>query len=355
MKKNRILALTMAIALIFALTGCTPPAQPTSTPTPTPAAGGNATPAPTPEVPDTPQPTPAGDPVNVLMLKGPTGLGAAKLMADSEAGSTAQTYVFSVDADPSAVPAKLTNGELDIAALPTNVAANLYNKNESIQMLALNTLGVLYILENGNTVQSMADLAGKTLYATGQGANPEFVLNYLLEKNGLTSGEDVTVEWKASDELVALMGAGEATLCMLPVPAATGVLMKNKDVRAALDLTAEWSRWASDGSVLTMGCVVARKEFVEQHPDAVKTFLTEYAASIEYVVGDPEEAAALAAKYGITPNANVAKAAIPQANLVCITGTDMAAAIQGYYDVLWRADPKSIGGSIPDDGFYYVP
>lgn len=355
MKKLRITALLLTAALLFALAGCTPPAQPTSTPSPTPAAGGDPAPTPTPAATDAPQPTPAGDPVHVLMLKGPTGLGAAKLMADNEAGTSAQPYVFSVEADPSAVPAKLVNGELDIAALPTNVAANLYNKNESIQMLALNTLGVLYILENGNTVQSMSDLAGKTLYATGQGANPEFVLNYLLERNGLTPGEDVTVEWKASDELVALMGAGEADLCMLPVPAATGVLMKNKDVRAALDLTAEWSRWASDGSVLTMGCVVVRKEFAEQHPGAVDTFLTEYAASIEYVTGSPDQAAALAAKYGITPSEGVAKAAIPQANLVYIDGTDMAAAIQGYYDVLWRADPKSIGGSIPDDGFYYVP
>ncbi len=362
MKLKRIFALALAAALALALAGCTLPAQPTPTPTPVSTLPASPTAAPTDAAPSPTQSAGEVDVVNVLMLKGPTGLGAAKLMADNEAGTTAQKYAFTVDAGPGTVPAKLVSGEVDIAALPTNVAANLYNKDGGIQMLALNTLGVLYILENGNSVNSMADLAGKTLYATGQGANPEFVLNYLLEQNGLDPASDVTVEWKASDELVTLMGTGDVSLAMLPVPAATGVLKKNQDVRAALDLTEEWDRWADDSSVLTMGCVVARKEFVEQHPDAVDTFLAEYAASIAYMTDEANMAlstdanpAQLAAKYEIVPSAAIAADAIPQANLICIAGQDMAAGIQGYYEVLWRADPSSIGGGIPDDGFYYVP
>jgi len=289
------------------------------------------------------------------MLKGPTGMGAAKLMADAEAGTAGQKYAFTVDADPSAVPAKLTSGEVDIAALPTNVAANLYNKTGDIQLLALNTLGVLYILEQGDSIQSMGDLAGKTIYATGQGANPEYVLNFLLAQNGLTPGEDVTIEWKASDELSTLAAAGDVDVCMLPVPAATTVLMKNSQMRAALDLTEEWDRASTDGSALTMGCVVVRTEFAQAHPEAVDTFLTEYAASIEYIKGGSEDAAQLAAQCGIVPSTQVAAAAIPQANLICVTGRDIAPAIQGYYFVLWEADPASIGGGLPDDGFYYVP
>jgi len=165
-------------------------------------------------------------------------MGAAKLLSDNDSGSAAASYNVTLGSDPAndIVP-KLINGELDLAAIPTNLAAALYNRTGGeIQLLALNTLGVLHILENGESVHSLADLAGKTLYATGQGANPEYVLNYLLEQNGLTPGVDVTIEWKASDELTALMASGEAALGMLPVPAATSVMMQNQDVRDAIDL-----------------------------------------------------------------------------------------------------------------------
>lgn len=365
MKRKRLLALGLALVLSLSLAACSR-GEGEATPTP----GGGVTPTPTDAVTPTPTggegPTPTsgqeGEGVRVLMLKGPTGLGAAKLMADNDAGTAAQRYAFTVDADPSAVPAKLASGEVDIAALPTNVAANLYNKNGGIRMLALNTLGVLYLLERGESVHSMGDLAGKTLYATGQGANPEYVLRFLLEQSGLDPDADVTIQWRATaDEVSTLMAAREAELCMLPVPAATGLLRKDSAVRAAVDLTEAWSQSVTDGSTLTMGCMVARAEFLEENPEAVETFLTEYAASIEYMKenagspSDSESPAALAAQYGIVPSAEVAADAIPQANLVCVTGVNMIQSIQGYYQVLWRADSASIGGSLPDDGFYYVP
>lgn len=345
LKRNRLLALTLGLVLLCSCTPKTPEPAPTSTPTPAPTAEPTATPAPEPVE------------VDVAMLKGPTGLGAAKLMEDDGMNrlSGENLYGFLPCAEPTEAVALLTKGEADIAALPTNMASILYHKLDGgIQLLALNTYGVLYILENGESIQSMADLEGKTLHAYGQGANPEFVLNYLLKQNEVDP-ETVDIQWHAStDEVTALMASGQAEACMLPVPAATAVLMQNEDVRQALDLTEEWDNAGGDG-VLTMGCVVVRTEFAKEHPQAVETFLTEYEASIRYMT-DPanlSEAADLAEKQGIVPKAAVAGKAISAANLCFVTGDDMMAGIQGYYRVLYQADPASIGGSIPDGAFYY--
>lgn len=345
MKRKQLIALALGLTL---LCSCKPkPVEPTPTPTPAPT--------PTAE----PTPTPVQDPVevDVAMLKGPTGLGCAKLMEDDGMNrlSGKNQYGFLPCAEPTEAVALLTKGRADIAALPTNLASTLYHKLDGgIQLLALNTYGVLYILENGESVRSMADLEGRTVHAYGQGANPEFVLNYLLEQNGVEP-ETVDVQWHSStDEVSALMASGEADVCMLPVPAATAVLMQNGDVREALDLTEEWINAGADG-VLTMGCVVVRTEFAREHPQAVETFLEEYEASIDYMM-DPanlSDAALLAEKQGIVPKAAVAEKAIPSANLCFVTGDEMMDGIQGYYQVLFRADPASIGGSIPDGAFYY--
>jgi NitT/TauT family transport system substrate-binding protein len=292
--------------------------------------------------------------VNLAVLKGNTGMSAVKLLSDNEEGTTANDYAVTIAAAPDEVTGKLINGDLDIAALPTNVAATLYNKTDGgVQMLAVCGLGVLYVLEKGDTVHSVADLAGKTLYATGQGANPEYVLNYLLKQNGLEAGRDVTVEWRTADELSTLMASGEIDLAMMPVPAATGVVMKNPDVRFALDFTKEWDAVADHG-VLTMSCVAVRTAFAQEHPEAVNAFLKEYAASVDYVKNNVEAGAELVAKYEITPNAKIAAAAIPQINLIYVDGEEMRDSIQGYFEVLSAADPKSIGGGIPADDFYYV-
>ena len=352
MKRKSVTALLLALAVLAGLlAGCTQQeAQGSPAPAPTAAqeqgTGESPAPSETTSAAERPQ-------VRLAMLSGPTGMGAAKLIADSDAGTTLNDYTVELAAQPTELQAKLINGDLDIAALPTNVASVLYNKTEGgVQLLALNTLGVLYILENGERVNSMADLRGRTIYATGQGANPEYVLNYLLEQNGLDPASDVTIEWRSTgDEVAALMASGEAELAMLPVPAATAVLKQNSDVRAAIDLNDAWEASGAAGT-FTMGCVVVRTEFAQENPQAVENFLTEYAASIDYVKNNQEEAAALIAQYGITPSEQIALAAIPQANLVCITGLDMLD-IQSYYEVLFQADPKSIGGSIPDSAFYY--
>ena len=307
-------------------------------------------PGPGPEGPDDPAGT-----VSVMVLSGPTGVGAAKLMSDSEAGCA---YSFQVVGDNSEVTAALVrpDGPVDIACIATNVAANLYNKTDgAIQILAVNTLGVLYILEKGDKVQEVSDLRGRTIYATGQGANPEFILNHLLRKNDLDPAGDVDIQWMTAQEVTAKMAASADGVCMLPVPAATALLMKDTSVRQALDVSAEWDQ-VSD-SPLVMGCVVARTRFIQENPAAVERFLEEYGQSIAYM-SDPENldsAAALVAQYGITASAQAAKAAIPQCNLTFLTGTEMRGAVQDYYGVLYEADPASIGGGNPDDDFYYNP
>ena len=357
---RKLLALTLSLALTAGLAACSTqaPAEDTTPPESTAPAAETQTPAADEFLPY--------QTVHLGLLSGPTGMGAAKMLADNdeayaqvEAGTyeegTLLRYEVTLGSDPAndIVP-RLTNGELDIAAIPTNLAATLYNRTDGgIKLLALNTLGVLHILENGDTVNSLADLEGRTLYATGQGSNPEYVLNYLLEANGLDPAADVDIQWLASEELTARMASGDIDLCMLPVPAATTVMMQNSDVRDAIDLNDAWTESGAQGT-FTMGCLVARTEWLEDNSELVPGILEEYAASIDYANSNPEEAAALIEQYGIVPKAAVAQAAIPQANMVCITGEDMKG-IADYYQVLFDADPTSIGGAIPGEDFYYIP
>lgn len=359
---RKLLALTLSLALTAGLAACSTqaPAEDTAPPESTAPAAETQTPAAETAVPY--------QTVHLGLLSGPTGMGAAKMISDSDAAyaqiedgtydpsnGVLEHYEVTLGSDPAndIVP-RLTNGELDIAAIPTNLAATLYNRTDGgIKLLALNTLGVLHILENGDTVNSLADLEGRTLYATGQGSNPEYVLNYLLEANGLDPAADVDIQWLASEELTARMASGDIDLCMLPVPAATTVMMQNSDVRDAIDLNDAWTESGAQGT-FTMGCLVARTEWLEDNSELVPGILEEYAASIDYANSNPEEAAALIEQYGIVPKAAVAQAAIPQANMVCITGEDMKG-IADYYQVLFDADPTSIGGAIPGEDFYYIP
>ena len=347
---KKLFSLVLALSLALGLAACGPTEAPETETTP-PAA--ETTPAPESPAPETETPAAEKTTVRLGLLNGPTGMGAAKLLADNDAGETVNHYTVTLGSDPAnEIVPKLNSGELDIAALPTNVAANLYNKTGKVQLLALNTLGVLHILENGDTVNTLADLSGRTLYAINQGTNTEYVLDYLLTQNGLDPETDVDIQWRTSEEVTSLMASGEIDLCMLPVPAATTVLMQNADVRDAVDLSDAWEESGAAGT-FTMGCVVVRTEFAQEHPEAVAAFLTEYEASINFIKDNPEEGAALIEQYGIVPKAAVAQAAIPQANMIFTAGADMKS-ISSYYEVLFAADPESIGGSIPDDAFYYI-
>ena len=284
--------------------------------------------------------------LRIAALKGPTGMGMAPLM-DKEAYPN---YEISIGSDPSAVTSSFIAGEYDIAAVPVNVAAVLYNKLEGdVVMLGINTLGVLYVLENGEEIKSMADLSGKTLYATGQGSTPEFVLNYLLEKNGLT---DVTVEYKAEhSELAALMADGSVTLGMMPEPNVTATMAKNADLRVALDMTEEWNK-VSD-TKLVQGVIVARRSFVTEHETAIKQFMESYGKAVELINTASDEACQMIVDAEILPAAPIAKAAIPRCNIVFITGDEMKASVSALYEIFFAAEPKSVGGKLPAEDLYY--
>ena len=295
--------------------------------------------------------SPVGE-VRIGVLKGPTGIGASYLLSENKEGKTINKYTETILAEATDMIGQLAAGQLDIAAIPTNAAVSLYNKtNGGVRIIALNTAGVLYILENGNAVSQVSDLKGKTLYAVGQGSNPEYILRFILSKNGIDPDKDVDIQFLDSAELTTRMATGEIGLCMLPVPAVTTVLTKNPSVRIALDLTEEWDK-LNVGSKLTMGCVVVRTEFLKENKAAVLTFLREYQKSIEYVKANPAEAGQMCADFGIVPAAAIATKAIPDSNLIFVSGDEIRPYIEGYFQVLYDANPKSIGGAMPKDDFY---
>ena len=294
-----------------------------------------------------------------MALSGPTGVGASWLMKNYDAHSDFSDKLFTVGStivtDNKEVTDALINRDTQFAAVATNVAAMLSARSDgAIQVLAVNTLGVLYILEKGDTVHNMADLKGKTLYAPSntKGANPEHILNHLLEGNGVNPSE-VNIEWLTPQEITAKMSSSDAGICMLPVPAATALLVKDSSVREAISLSDAWMDL--EESPLPMGCLVARTDYIEECPDMVERFLYAYQESIEYM-SDPANiagASALVAEYGFAPNAKVAEKAIPQCSLTFVTGQEMRDMLEDYYSILFQAAPESIGGGLPYDSFYY--
>ena len=305
------------------------------------------------DLPDSAEPF-KGEKVNLALLSGSTGLGASRLIVDAKAKNTINDYTIDVLSDPTAVIAGVKTGKYDLAALPVNAAAKLYNMPDAdVQVVALNTLGVLYVLENEtNGIASLSDLKGKTVYTTGEGATPQYILEYLLKKNGLTAGEDVTVIYRATADEVQIDAQTAGAVVMLPEPKATVVSKAIPTVKYALDMTAEWDKVTD--SRLTQGCIVAQKKFAQEHRDALEAFLSEYKASVVFVNAADDQAASAVVDAGIIGKAPVAKIAIPKSNLVCLEGEEMKAALSGTLSVLFELDPKSVGGKMPDDGFYFM-
>lgn len=285
--------------------------------------------------------------VNIGVLKGPTGMSAAWLMDQNDQKLSANEYNFTVAGTPDAITGQLINGDMDIAALPTNAISALYNKTEGkISVLGVNALGVLYILENGNSINSVSDLAGKTVLASGKGSTAEYVLNYILEKNGVIA----KIVWAAEhSEAATLALKGDYDIVMLPEPFVTNVTAKSDAFRVALDLTEEWE--ALGNGELTMGGIAVRTAFLEEHPDAVKAFVDEYGKSVAFTNSQPEDAAKLIAKYEIAAE-EVAKNAIPRCNIVWLHGKDYKAVLENFLGVVYNANPAGIGGKMPGDDFY---
>lgn len=285
--------------------------------------------------------------IRIAALKGPTGMGMVKL-ADKQ---NYPNYTVSIEASPDALNPRIISGEVDVAAVPVNLASVLYNKLDGdISVLAVSTLGVLYVVEAGSEVNSVADLAGKTVYATGQGATPEYILNYLLDKNGVAGSVEVNYVGEHA-ALATMLANGSAEIGMLPEPNVTSTLAGNDNLRIALNLTEEWNKVCS--TELVQGVVIARKSFVNEHPEAIEQFLREYEKSSAFVNENIDEAAKLIVDAGILGNVEIAKKAIPNCNISFSKGEAMHKAVEGMLAVLFEANPKSIGGKLPDKDFYY--
>lgn len=296
-----------------------------------------------------------GKALNVAALNGPTAMGLAELM--EEARIDEENYEFEIFGTPDEVVAELVGGKLDAAAIPCNLASVLYNKTEGkVRLAAINTLGVLYVVETGDSVQTVADLKGKTIYAVGKGATPEQVLRYVLAQNGIDPDKDVTIEYKSeAAEIAALMKeAGESVIAMLPQPFVTSVSMQNDKIRVALDMTQEWNA-VSGGNELLTGCFVVRSDIIKSRRDDVDDFLDDYEDSVEYAQEHPAETAKLIESFGILPKAAIAEKALPACNITYIQGERMKTLMEAYLSVLFESNPQSIGGKLPAEDFYYFP
>lgn len=294
--------------------------------------------------------------VRVGSLKGPTSIGLLNLMEDNNNGSTTNKYSFTIEAQADIIAAMLTKGELDIALIPANLASVLFNKTEGkITVIDINTLGVLYMLSADDSISSVNDLAGKTIYLTGKGTTPDFVLRYILEGNGL-SLDDVTLEYKSeATEILGAMSNDPAAVALLPQPFATVAMAKNDSLKVIFDMTKEWSLVNGDSdSILVTGVTVVRNDFLKDNEAAVVTFLAGHEYSSKKAVMDIDGTAALTEKYGIIDNAAIAKKAIPMCNIFYIDGEDMKNALRAYLEVLEQYDNSFIGGQLPSDDFFFV-
>lgn len=296
----------------------------------------------------------AEGPVRIAGLKGPTTMGLVNLLDMEQQGTAALDYDLQLYGTADEIVPGLIKGELDMAAIPANLAAALYQKTKGgIQVMAVNTLGVLYVVEKGDTVHSMADLAGRTILSTGKGTTPEYLLRYLLEKNGLDPDKDVKIQYcSEATEVTAQMAAAQKdAIAVLPQPYVTAAGMKDPSLRVALDLTAEWDK-VSDSQLVT-GVTVVRTQYAQEHPDVVEVFLQEYAQSVRTANTDLDRTAALCEQQGVVAKAAIAKKALPACNIVCRTGDEMQKDVSAYLSVLCAADPAAVGGKLPDEGFYW--
>lgn len=296
--------------------------------------------------------------VRVGGLKGPTTMGLVKLMQDAENGEAQNAYEFTMVTAADELTAMVAGDQVDIALLPANVASVLYHKtNQNVSVIDINTLGVLYLVSGDTSITSLDQLAGKTVYLTGKGTTPDYVFNYLLSSAGL-SAEDVTLDFRSeATEVAAILAENPEAVGLLPQPFVTVALSQNDALSIIMDLTEEWDKLQAEdsNSRLVTGVTIVNNDFLSSHPDMVDVFLEEHEASALYTDNHPAEAAELIAAAGIVAKAPIAEQALPYCNITCITGEDMKEALSGYLEVLYEQAPESVGGSLPDDAFYYIP
>lgn len=294
--------------------------------------------------------------IRVGALKGPTTIGLLRLMEEAESGESLNDYTFEMAVAADELTAKMIKGDLDIALIPANVASVLYQKTQGgIRVIDINTLGVLYLVSGNDQIKSVADLKGQTIYLTGKGTTPDYALQYLLTQNGI-SVEDVTLEYRSeATEVATLLTQNPESVGLLPQPFATVACVQNESLKPVVSLTEEWDKVQGDGkSSLVTGVTVVRTAFLEDNEEAVKTFLAEHSESCTYTETNLEETAALCVKQEIIAKEPIAMKAIPNCNIVCITGDEMKQALSGYLQVLFNMNPQTVGEKLPEDDFYYL-
>lgn len=341
---KRVMSLGLSLALAISLAACS---GSVSEAVSSASATAESTAAPEAEAPVTT--------FRIAGLKGPTTMGMVKLMSDAEAGETHQDYRVTMYGAADEVVPLLVKGDIDLAAIPANLAANLYNQTEGkVQVAAINTLGVLYVVTTRDDVKSVEDLKGKTVYSTGKGTTPEYVLNYILKENGIDPEKDLTVEYKseATEVAAALQAADEGAIAVLPQPYVTAAQSQIEGLNVALNLTEEWNKVSTDSDLVT-GVLVASTEFIEQNEAAFEEFLKDYQVSIEWVNSNTADAAELVANYGIVAKAPLAQKALPACNITYVDGAEMKTKLSGHLQVLFDQNPKAVGGAMPGDDFYY--
>lgn len=341
---KRVMSLGLSLALAISLAACSGSVSEAVS-----SASATAEPTAAPEA-EAPVTT-----FRIAGLKGPTTMGMVKLMSDAEAGETHQDYQVTMYGAADEVVPLLVKGDIDLAAIPANLAANLYNQTEGkVQVAAINTLGVLYVVTTGDDVKSVEDLKGKTVYSTGKGTTPEYVLNYILKENGIDPEKDLTVEYKseATEVAAALQADDEGAIAVLPQPYVTAAQSQIEGLNVALNLTEEWNKVSTDSDLVT-GVLVASTEFIEQNEAAFEEFMKDYQASIEWVNSNTADAAELVAHYGIVAKAPLAQKALPACNITYVDGAEMKTKLSGYLQVLFDQNPKAVGGAMPGDDFYY--
>ncbi len=342
---KKILTILLAALMILSLFAC----------------GSNNTPAETTQSSDSSEPVSTeastdevkkdDTPIKIAVLNGTTGFGIAPLYSKVSSGEI-KNYSIDFYADATLIPPQIISKSVDIAAVPTNLASTLFKKTEgAIQVLCVNTLGVLYLIENGNTVNSLQDLSGKTVYVPGQGSNPEYVLRALLTFAGILDKVNIDYTYGTPDELTSALASGKAALGVIPEPKVTAAMTKNSSLRSAIDFSSEWKNLT--GVELVQGCLIIRKEFAEAHPDAVKAFLAEYEASVNTVNSDADAAAKSIVAAGIAASEALVKNALPRCNIVYLTGSSMENSLTKFWQSLFDVIPSSIGGAVPTEDIFY--
>ncbi len=348
---KKILSLLLAFSLALSLAACGGSASSAASSAAVSEAASSAAAS---EEEEAAAPLSVTEPLRIAGLKGPTTMGLVNLLSMEQAGTAAMDYDLQLYGAADEIVPLLIKGELDMAAIPANLAATLYQKTSGgIQAVAVNTLGVLYVVEQGDTVHSMADLKGRTILSTGKGTTPEYVLRYLLTANGLDPDKDVDIQYYSeATEVTAQMATTQDAIAVLPQPYVTAAGLKDDTLRVALDLTAEWDKVA-DTQLIT-GVTVVRKAYAEEHPDVVAAFLADYAQSVNTANTDLDGTAALCEEQGVVAKAAIAKKALPNCNIVCLTGEELKADVSGYLQVLYDADPAAVGGTLPGEDFYWT-